>query len=60
MEQVLEYTRQFIPPRKASLAVGKIKRAIHSGMEGSMAEGLALEREVLYQTFASEDGIEGV
>ncbi|MDP6560417.1 MAG: enoyl-CoA hydratase/isomerase family protein [Candidatus Binatia bacterium] len=60
MEQVLEYTRQFVPPRKASLAVGKIKRAIHSGIEESLAEGLALEREVLYQTFASEDGNEGV
>jgi enoyl-CoA hydratase/carnithine racemase len=60
MEQVLDYARQFIPPNKASLAVGKIKRAIQSGVEGSLAEGLALEREVLYQTFASEDGSEGV
>ena len=60
MEQVLDYGRQFIPPNKASLAVGKIKRAIQSGMEGSLAEGLSLEREVLYQTFASEDGVEGV
>ncbi len=60
MEQVMDYARQFIPPNKASLAVGKIKRAIQSGVEVSLAEGLALEREVLYQTFASEDGSEGV
>jgi enoyl-CoA hydratase/carnithine racemase len=60
MEQVMDYARQFVPPNKASLAVGKIKRAIHSGIEASLSEGLAFEREVLYQTFASEDGIEGV
>jgi enoyl-CoA hydratase len=60
MEDVMDYARQFVPPNKASLAVGKIKRAIHSGIESSLAEGLALEREVLYQTFASEDGNEGV
>ena len=60
MEQVMDYARQFIPPNKASLAVGKRKRAIQSGVEVSLAEGLALEREVLYQTFASEDGSEGV
>ena len=60
MDDVMDYARQFVPPNKASLAVGKIKRAIHSGMESSLAEGLALEREVLYQTFASEDGNEGV
>ena len=60
MEQVLDYARQFVPPNKASLAVGKIKRAIQAGLDGSLAEGLSLEHEVLYQTFGSEDGNEGV
>ena len=60
MEQVLDYARQFVPPNKASLAVGKIKRAIQTGLDGSLAEGLSLEHEVLYQVFASEDGNEGV
>ncbi len=60
MEQVMDYARQFIPPNKASLAVGKIKRAIQSGVVVSLAEGLALDLDVLYQTFASEDGSEGV
>jgi enoyl-CoA hydratase/carnithine racemase len=60
MEKVIEYARQFVPPNKASLAVGKVKRAIQSGIEMSMGDGLTLEREVLYQTFASEDGNEGV
>ena len=60
LERVMDYARQFVPPNKASLAVGKVKRAIQSGVEMSMADGLTLEREVLYQTFASEDGSEGV
>ncbi len=60
MEQVLDYARQFVPPNKASFAVGKIKRAIQAGLEGSLSEGLSLEHEVLYQAFGSEDGNEGV
>ena len=60
MEQVMDYARQFVPPNKASFAVGKIKRAIQSGMEVSLTEGLAMEHEVLYQAFGSEDGNEGV
>ena len=60
MEQVLDYARQFVPPNKASFAVGKIKRAIQAGLDGSLAEGLSLEHEVLHQVFASEDGNEGV
>lgn len=59
-DDVLAYVRQFIPPAKSSLAVGRIKRAIQSGIEGSLQEGLALEREVLAQTFASEDAAEGM
>jgi len=60
MEQVFDYARQFVPPNKASFAVGKIKRAIQAGLDGSLAEGLSLEHEVLHQVFASEDGNEGV
>ena len=60
MDRVMDYARQFIPPNKSSLAVGKVKRAIQTGMEISLPEGLALERELLAQTFGSEDGNEGV
>jgi enoyl-CoA hydratase/carnithine racemase len=60
MEQVLDYARQFIVPNKSSLAVGKVKRAIQTGLELSLPEGLAFERELLAQTFGSEDGQEGV
>jgi len=58
--QVMEYAQQFVTPNKASLAVGKVKRAIQTGLELSLPDGLALEREVLAQTFGSEDGSEGV
>jgi len=59
-KKVLEYAREFCPPRKAALAVGAIKRAVVSGMEASFAEGLALERELQQQLFTSEDAQEGL
>ncbi len=59
-EDVQAYVKQFVPPSKSSFAVGRIKRAIQSGSEGSLAEGLALEREVLAQAFASQDAAEGI
>jgi enoyl-CoA hydratase len=60
IDQVLDYARQFIVPNKSSLAVGKVKRAVHTGLELSLPDGLAFERELLAQTFGSEDGQEGV
>lgn len=59
-EDAIAYARQFVPPHKSSKAVGAIKRAVHSGLEGSLAEGLALERELLQQVFESEDAQEGL
>ncbi len=59
-EQVAEYARQFLPPRKAALAVGRIKRAVQSGLEMSFGEGLSLERELQQQLFKSEDAKEGL
>src|SRR3989454_5123496 len=44
--QSLEYAHQFVPPNKASKAVGHIKRAVCTGMEMALAEGLAVEREL--------------
>ncbi len=60
MEEVMDYARQFIVPNKSSLAVGKVKRAIQTGFELSLPDGLAFESELLAQTFGSEDGQEGV
>jgi len=59
-ESALEYAKQFTPPNKASMAAGKIKRAVTSGLEMSFGEGLALERELQQQLFQSEDAKEGI
>ncbi len=59
-DKLVEYAKQFVPPKKASLSVGLIKRAIKSGAEMSLPDGLALEREVLQRAFDSEDSKEGL
>jgi len=58
--KILEYARQFVPPAKASRAVGRIKRAVQSGLEVSFSESLAIERELQQQLFTSEDAREGL
>jgi enoyl-CoA hydratase/carnithine racemase len=57
---VQEYAEQFVPPNKASRAVGRMKRAVHSGLEAGFAEGLAVERELQQLLFQSEDAREGL
>jgi len=57
---VLEYAKQFVPPNKASKAVGRIKRAVCSGLEVPFGEGLAIEREMQQQLFESQDAKEGL
>jgi enoyl-CoA hydratase/carnithine racemase len=59
-DAVLEYARQFTPPSKASRAVGRMKRAVQSGAEAGMLEGLSLERELQQLLFQSEDAREGL
>jgi enoyl-CoA hydratase/carnithine racemase len=59
-EEVMSYARQFCPPNKASLAVGRIKRAVVSGSEIPFAEALALERELQQGLFTSQDAKEGL
>lgn len=58
--KVQEYAKSFCPPGKAALAVGRIKRAVQSGLEMSVEQGLALERELQAELFASEDAREGL
>ena len=60
MGTVLEFAGQFLPPKKASKAVGLIKRAVVSGSEMAFHDGLALERELQQQLFESEDAKEGL
>jgi enoyl-CoA hydratase/carnithine racemase len=57
---VLEYCSQFVPPLKAAKAVGRIKRAVCSGVEVPFSEGLAIERELQQQLFTSDDAKEGL
>jgi enoyl-CoA hydratase/carnithine racemase len=56
----MDYAGQFVPPAKASRAVGRIKRAVQSGWEMSFADGLALERELQQLLFQSQDAAEGL
>jgi enoyl-CoA hydratase len=55
-----EYAKQFTPPHKASKSVGRIKRAVQSGLEMSFGDGLALERELQQLLFESDDAREGI
>jgi enoyl-CoA hydratase/carnithine racemase len=57
---LLEYAKSFAPPNRASKSVGHIKRAVQSGIEMSLADGLALERELQQRLFESEDAREGI
>jgi enoyl-CoA hydratase/carnithine racemase len=59
-EQVMQYAKQFCPPNRASRTVGRIKRAVQSGAEVALADGLALERELQQLCFQSEDAKEGI
>ncbi|HLI08525.1 MAG TPA: enoyl-CoA hydratase-related protein [Ktedonobacteraceae bacterium] len=59
-DKVMEYARSFCPPNKASKTVGRIKRAVQSGPEEALSEGLALERELQQLCFQSEDAKEGI
>jgi enoyl-CoA hydratase/carnithine racemase len=45
-----------LPP----LALAKIKRAVYDGVEASLDEGLALERELIEALFRSQDANEGL
>ena len=59
-EAIVDYAVTFTPPHKASRAVGRIKRAVQSGLEAGFGEGLALERELQQLLFESDDAREGI
>ena len=59
-DEVMRYARQFTPPAKASKAVGRIKRAVTTGIEVAFQDALALERELQQQLFESKDAEEGL
>src|SRR5881296_1442154 len=59
-QDVMEYAKQFVPPNKASRAVGRIKRAVVTGSEVGFGEALGIERELQQLLFTSEDAKEGL
>ncbi len=60
LDAVVDYATTFTPPHKASKAVGRIKRAVQSGLEAGFGEGLAIERELQQLLFESRDAKEGI
>jgi enoyl-CoA hydratase/carnithine racemase len=60
MDKVMDYAKQFCPPHKAALAVGRIKRAVQTGWEIPLEAALAIERENQQLLFQSEDAKEGL
>ncbi len=60
MDQVMSYARKYVPPAKASKAVGRIKRSVQSGCDLPLEAGLAIERELQQQLFQSSDAKEGL
>ncbi len=60
MGKVMDYAKQYLPPKKAAMAVGRIKRACQSGPEMPFEYALTLERELQQQLFASADAKEGL
>jgi enoyl-CoA hydratase len=60
LDAIVAYARTFTPPAKASGAVGRIKRAVQSGLEAGFGEGLAIERELQQLLFQGADAREGV
>jgi len=59
-DMVMSYARKFLPPEKATSAVGKIKRSVQAGAEMSLEQGLALERELLDSLSRSDDSQEAI
>ena len=59
LPQIVQLAYRFGPPHRPPLAVGRVKRAVHSADETSLDQGLALERELRLGLTASEDAREG-
>jgi enoyl-CoA hydratase len=60
LRMVIDYAHGFCPPNGPAMAVGRIKRAVQSGVEMSLEQGLAFERELQAELFASGDAKEGL
>lgn len=61
-EELMSKTREYAEglARSATVAVGLIKVTVNRGLEMALDDGLAYEREALFRSFITEDGVEGV
>jgi enoyl-CoA hydratase/carnithine racemase len=59
-DRVVERCAEYTTPKAAAMAIGHIKRAVQSGAEMALEQGLALERELQAKLFASADAREGM
>jgi len=59
-DEVMNFAREFCPPNKAPLAIGKVKLAARASLETSIAEGLLIEHETLQPLYDSKDFKEGL
>jgi enoyl-CoA hydratase/carnithine racemase len=59
-DRLKQYASTFCPPARASMAVGLLKRAVQTGAEIPLEQGLALERELQQRLFESADAKEGI
>ena len=57
---ITQQVRADICGKHIALAIGRIKRAVHGGADMSLDQGLALERELQAELFASHDALEGL
>jgi enoyl-CoA hydratase/carnithine racemase len=60
VRRAVDYAHEFCPPGRAAIAVGQIKRAVQSGAESSLEQGLAIERELQQRVFGTHDVREGL
>lgn len=60
LDRAIAYAQSFTTPGRAAMAVGRIKRAVQTGLEMGLEQGLAYERELQAELFASEDAREGI
>lgn len=60
MDAVYAYAKKLCAPTTASLSVGLIKRAVQTGWEIPLEQGLSLERELQQRLFQSADAKEGI
>jgi len=59
LDAVVAKAQGYCTPHKASMAVGHIKRSVVSGLDMSVSEHQALERELQQRLFESADAKEG-